>query len=794
MSRKLVLIAAVLLATTFVALLANVVYIFQKASNDQELLQTTSDIRVSSYRVVSLSREAVAGQPEAFKSLKNVVEQMDMYWRRLQRGLATEVTSSQLTGFEDTWGKVNKSAETIIADEDRVIFLNEVADTLNETLPKLQQEHTRVVEILLENNAPADQVAVAQNQTWLAERIGRNIDKMLAGGEDAEAAADQFNRDANLFGRVLEGMRKGDRALGISRITNRTAQNSLDKIAQQFEFVNNSIQEIFEATPVLFAARQANNTILESSPVLLEEINKLSSAISGLASSRPFTNQTAGFLVGLLVLWGALIAWTFQASTRSRLKETAKTNEQNQEAILRLLDEIGDLGEGDLTSHATVTEDFTGAIADSINYAIDQLRILVSQIQDTSENVSAAANETRATALQLSDSANHQSEQIAAVTESVNEMVGSINQVSENAAESAKVAEQSVSIAAKGSSVVRNTISGMDVIREQIQDTSKRIKRLGESSQEIGDIVSLINDIADQTNILALNAAIQASMAGDAGRGFAVVADEVQRLAERSADATKRIGTLVKTIQNDTNDAVSSMEQTTTEVVRGASLAQDAGVALEEIETVSTKLEKLIQGISSAAKDQSVSASRVSRNMTVIKDITSQTLLGSQTTADSTGELADLAVSLRESVSGFKLPPANDESFKYGAGEQDLAETIEPLDDELTDSDVEEEPIDNAEEEDGSLLAQTEDDSPEMDEAESLEAELQAVTIDRNAPAKNSFAEDLVSGEYSPIGLREGDDDDIPSLSESDELEAELLAQMEEFSLVEDSEQDRNAG
>jgi twitching motility protein PilJ len=320
------------------------------------------------------------------------------------------------------------------------------------------------------------------------------------------------------------------------------------------------------------------------------------------------------------------------------------------------LDELADLADGDLTTTATVTEDFTGAIADSINFTIDQLRILVARINETAVNVSAAAQETQQTALHLAEASEHQAQEIAGASAAVNEMAVTIDQVSANASESAAVAERAVSIATNGAKVVQNTIHGMDTIREQIQDTSKRIKRLGESSQEIGDIVSLINDIADQTNILALNAAIQASMAGDAGRGFAVVADEVQRLAERSAAATKQIEALVKTIQNDTNEAVISMEQTTSEVVRGARLAQDAGVALEEIETVSNNLAELIQNISNAARQQASSAGHISNTMNVIQEITTQTSAGTGATAQSIGNLAEMAMDLRESVAGFKLP------------------------------------------------------------------------------------------------------------------------------------------
>jgi twitching motility protein PilJ len=352
----------------------------------------------------------------------------------------------------------------------------------------------------------------------------------------------------------------------------------------------------------------------------------------------------------------AVIAVVMIRDTRKQLEEQASQNERNQAAILQLLDEIADLAEGDLTIHASVTENFTGAIADSINFAIDQMRGLVSNINDLSVQVAKAASETQSTASNLASAAENQAREIGAASQAINEMAVSIDHVSSNAAESAAVADRAVEIANKGSDVVQDTITGMDTIRGQIQETSKRIKRLGESSQEIGDIVSLINDIADQTNILSLNAAIQASMAGDAGRGFAVVADEVQRLAERSSAATKQIAALVKTIQTDTNEAVISMEQTTTEVVNGAKRAQDAGVALEEIENVSTSLAELIQNISNAARQQAASAGHISNTMNVIQDITAQTVSATDQTASSIGKLAGMANQMRESVEGFNLP------------------------------------------------------------------------------------------------------------------------------------------
>ncbi|MGB5246070.1 MAG: methyl-accepting chemotaxis protein [Woeseia sp.] len=344
----------------------------------------------------------------------------------------------------------------------------------------------------------------------------------------------------------------------------------------------------------------------------------------------------------------------------------AEQNERNQQAILRLLDELGSLADGDLTVEATVTEDITGAIADSINYAIEKLRELVATINETAIMVDSAAKQTESTAVHMARAAENQNREITAATESIVSMAGSIEEVSGNAERSSDVARHSVDVAHKGGEAVRRTIDGMNTIRETIQDTSKRIKRLGESSQEIGNIVELINDIAEQTNILALNASIQASMAGEAGRGFAVVADEVQRLAERSTNATKQIEVLVRTIQADTNEAVVSMERSTTDVVGGALLAENAGAALDEIEQVSNQIASLVQNISSSAREQAGSAADVTRRTTKLKEISAQTGKATTATAAAISKLSELASQLRSTVAGFTLPTAALTSLKMG--------------------------------------------------------------------------------------------------------------------------------
>jgi twitching motility protein PilJ len=359
---------------------------------------------------------------------------------------------------------------------------------------------------------------------------------------------------------------------------------------------------------------------------------------------------------GLCLVLVAVLAVSLNAQVKQIQSAAQLQTQRTQDAILRLLDEMSALADGDLTIETTVTEDVTGAIADSVNYTIEALRDVVATINKTSEQVARGTDESLATAQQLTRASQTQTQQILATTEVIGKMVQSIQQVAGNAAQAAEVAQRSVQVAHNGSEAVKRTIQGMDSIREQIQETSKRIKRLGESSQEIGNIVELINDIAEQTNTLALNASIQAAMAGEAGRGFAVVADEVQRLAEHSPNTTKQIEAIVRTIQADTNEAVISMEKSTAGVVSGARLAENAGQALDEIEQVSGQIARLVQDISNASRQQNTEAARVSQTMVSIREITEQTAQGTRATGEAISRLAQLAMQLKQSVAGFRLP------------------------------------------------------------------------------------------------------------------------------------------
>jgi twitching motility protein PilJ len=386
----------------------------------------------------------------------------------------------------------------------------------------------------------------------------------------------------------------------------------------------------------------------------------LKKAIAELPQSRwwpTLTTAVAGLVLMVSMVW--ILVYSFLSAERLRAMTAARTNKKNQEAILKLLDEMSSLADGDLTVQATVTEDITGAIADSVNFAIEQLRGLVLRIKYTAQEVAGSAMATRGSTSELARSAASQAEQVGAAATTVQKMAESFDNMAKRSSESSEVARKSVDIAQTGGKKVRMTIDGMDTIREQIQGTSKRIKRLGESTQEIGDIVELINGFAEQTNVLALNAAIQAASAGGAGRGFAVVADEVQQLAESATNSTRRIESLVQTIQADTFEAVVSMESTISEVVSGARLAEDAGTALEHIEMVSSDLSRLIAGIADEAHKQSANATDISELMKRVQELSIQASEGSVLAAKSVDELAELVMRLSDSVTDFKLPEDN---------------------------------------------------------------------------------------------------------------------------------------
>ena len=621
-----------------------------------------SEMHLIAQGLANHASSAGSGNVMAFTSLARDKDEFDRLLNVLKNGdgvtglpAAPAAAQASVSQVAVLWADLATKIDLIIQKKGAVDSQRGSSADITINLQLIQQENNKVVRALVRNSAAGNEIVVAQRQALLVERIGHIVDKVIDRGFE-QVLEDQYSRDSRNFRAALSGFQNGDARLVIAAVTDANVRSNLERIDELFESADSGVKEVLIQAAEVAKLRNVGTAIYESSANFLPAIGTLSRSLARAGGSAGLASMEIAFaLLGIILVVFVIIIVLIYRASNSSVSESTRQNEDNQAAILQLLDELADLADGDLRVQATVTESFTGAIADSINFSIDQMRELVSKINETSAKVSNAADQTQSSVSALSEASQRQADEIADVSEAVNEMAVSIDMVSSNAAESSSVAERSVDIASKGAVVVQNTIDGMDNIRGQIQETAKRIKRLGESSQEIGDIVALINDIADQTNILSLNAAIQASMAGDAGKGFAVVADEVQRLAERSGAAAKQISALVKTIQSNTNEAVTSMEQTTAEVVQGTRLAQDAGVALGEIESVSKSLAEIIENISGAARQQAASAGKISNTMNSIQETTTATTDGTKETATAVGNLAEMANELRSSVT-FKLP------------------------------------------------------------------------------------------------------------------------------------------
>lgn len=654
-----------LLVVAIVGMAGIFTYVNRQSGYDSAYASLASEQAILSQRIAKFALDATTGETGSLGKLKEAKVRFGQILTVLQEGdpktklpPSPPEVSGQLGTVAERWQKTEGDVDRILSRSSVLLELPRLLETINTVGPELANATDEAARLMLDKGAGTRQLALATRQLALVERIARNLETVVRGEEGAVSVIERVGRDTSLFGRVLDALRQGNPAREIPAVTDPEVLKQLETVSGLYSRFNEAIGEVLVKSGDLFDAQDAATQVIAESDPLFDASRTLAEAYGGLERQRPVTLEMGYALGAVVVLLLLLLGYRLVRDARLRFQAAADQNRRNQEAILRLLDELSGLAEGDLTARATVTEDITGAIADAFNYAIDSLRNLVNTINETAGEVSSASQATQSTAMRLAEASNNQAEQITGASAAVNEMAVSIEQVSKTAGDSNKVARQSVDMAKKGGGTVRDTIRAMDTIRDQIQETSKRIKRLGESSQQIGDIVELIEDIADQTNILALNAAIQAAMAGEAGRGFTVVADEVQRLSERVSNSTKQIEVLVKTIQADTNEAVLSMEQSTGGVVEGTRLARNAGDALEGIERVSNELASLIESISNAAQQQAVTALNISETMNVVQEIATETSAGSNEAAVSIGKLVDLAGELRRSVAGFKLQQA----------------------------------------------------------------------------------------------------------------------------------------
>ena len=647
------------------ALATAVLVVFQQreAANATLHVTASSEMQMLSQQIAKSAQLALRGNGPAFVELKSGRDQFASLLLALDEGGDIDgsrvppvpaALRPQLEALSAAWQKTERNTAQLLGQRQDLVALNSAVATIGKDSAELLELSEQIASELQAAATDPVSLGAASRNMMLTQRIAKNASALLV--DDAIDPEVAF-----ILGRDIDALRKQIDTLAASA-PNSDVRSQLGALASAAAPTFDAASAILGNIQKTVQAKQAGSRIFGDSVPLLERSTELTAGLKQLYAgfTRMHALIAAGALASILAL--AAMARAYRSGVAARRAESERQRQEaesernlTQQAILRLMNEMGDLADGDLTVRATVTEDITGAIADSVNYTVEELSVLVRRINDAATRVTTATESAQRTSRELLDATERQSREIEEAGTTVQRMAQSMTDSSERALQSAQVARRSLEAARKGAGAVENTIRGMNGIRSQIQETSKRIKRLGESSQEIGEIVELISDITEQTNVLALNAAIQAATAGEAGRGFTVVAEEVQRLAERSAEATKQIAAIVKTIQTDTQDAVGAMENATRDVVEGAQLSDAAGQALSEIDEVSLEAAHLIERISTDTQEQAATAGRVAAAMKDILTVTEQTTFGTQQTAVSIGQLTDLAVELKGSVSGFKV-------------------------------------------------------------------------------------------------------------------------------------------
>ena len=620
---------------------------------------TATEMQMLSQRLARATSLAVQGHATAFDAVKDSRDRFRADLDGLTKGgvvaAGSDALQGQLGEISTRWDRVEKYATQVLDNQASLVSLSKGLDGINQANTALLELAQQAASQAAAGGGGVREMDFTSQLAMLSQRIAKNANSLVSSDEIDPEVAFLLGKDTGTFRDILNGLLKGSDPLKLTAVRNDEARATLTDLQKRFAGYEAGVNAILHNMQRLVVAKEAGRGINQESEPLLSETTSLASSYEGQSAARLGALGAAIFFAVFALLFAGVLAKLLYDEQRVSAFESEQENKRNQEAILRLLNEMGNLADGDLTVQASVTEDVTGAIADSINFTIEELRTLVKGINSATDQVAKATTDAQSISNRLYEAAQRQNREIQQASASVLQMAQSINEVSQSAAQSARVAQQSLAAAEKGGQAVQNQISGMNEIRTQIQDTAKRIKRLGESSLEIGEIVELISDITEQTNVLALNAAIQAASAGEAGRGFTVVAEEVQRLAERSGEATKQIDAIVKTIQADTQDAVAAMEKSTVGVVEGTKLSDAAGQALDEIRRVSRELAELIGGISAQTQKQSASVSDVTRGMQGILKITEETTEGTKQTNVSIGQLTKLAAELRSSVAGFKV-------------------------------------------------------------------------------------------------------------------------------------------
>lgn len=659
-----------LLASLALALSAYMVQKRHQANIEQYLLHT-GEQRILAHKITGYASESLGGKEAAFDHLKDSRKEFSRLMDELKNGVpgkglppAPESVQPQLQGVQSVWLELRSQVDTILNNQEAILSVRGTIDDLRGTLPGLQEIFTSVATSMVEEKASQARVYHATRQLFIAQRMDTSLNQRATGGSVTQSTVDRLKQDLDELKTVNKTLLEGDAALDIEPVTDETVQQNLAEISailggmgeplgmlQQSATAGEQLQPDMDVQVELEGISDRLSRKL--SELRASYSTKVSNPMLGPVEVKPeLITLTGAVAIALMLILGLVLI--FNAKKRARV--AAELDQGSDESMRRLLDEMSGLADGDLSVETTVSEGLTGAVAKSVNQAVAAMRGPVSAIQDTSIKLYSSVQENRATILQLAEVSEHQREQITDVSSTINTMAQDLTVMASEAASASETAEKSVELAISGGNAVRQTISGMNKIGGRVEEASVHIQRLDENLREAGDMVELIEDIADQTNILGLNAAMQAAVAGEAGRGFVVVADGVQRQAERFASVTKQIEAMVQSIQAEANKAVNSMESSTAEVASGTSLAENAGKLMQQIEAVSRDISSTVSRFAESVQQQSRSAAGIDDSMGIIREITRQNSENTDASVLTIGELAENIDNLRQSVAGFALP------------------------------------------------------------------------------------------------------------------------------------------
>jgi twitching motility protein PilJ len=665
-----------LLGVSVLALVLAAAWALRQADGSAQQLAATGQALMQSQRLAKSVSQALTGAAPSFADVQDSAGVLARNVRALTSGDDSMGVRPLGGAYADELGQImplmeraEQSAKVVMEQKQILTQVGDALRTINRQSSDLLEIAETISSLKLQQGASPAEISAAGQLVMLTQRIGKSANEFQTAEGVSPEAVFLLGKDLNSFKEISESLLGGSSELRLPPTRDAQTREQIEALIKLYEETRTEASAILGNLQGLVSAREAQTAINADSEPLRRQLEDLQTKLQSGAGIGSLPMGLLALATVLVLLCGVGLsrvqlldsrlrqeaAERRQEESRVQEHEAKRINDANQAAILRLMNELQSVAEGDLTQEATVTEDITGAIADSVNYTVEELRALVGSVQNTATRVAQTTAEVDANSTELLAASTEQLREIRETGRSVLDMAGRINEVSTQAQESAQVARQSLEAADLGLKAVQNAIGGMNSIRDQIQETSKRIKRLGESSQEIGEITELISDITEQTNVLALNAAIQAASAGEAGRGFSVVAEEVQRLAERSGDATRQIAALVKAIQTDTGDAVAAMERSTQGVVQGAQLSDAAGAALVDIDRVTRELSSLVESISTQAQSEAQSANVVASNIQHIFAVTEQTGDGTRSTAQIVRELSRTAEELRQSVSRFKI-------------------------------------------------------------------------------------------------------------------------------------------